>query len=237
MGPFPGGNWKAGHYLLLLLGLYALVVTLGFALRGRQLSALRAEVGRAKEALFWAPEGYRLPIPGACLPSRPENLPNAPRPYRKGVNPGFIFVQGDACVPVLRGTGVVAAATGEVVKAETAHTPLSPEEKKALLDRVKGGATPEDMDLIRGLEVWIRHKDGRISVYAHLESVYPGLKVGMRLRRGDPIGYVGQTGLAPSARLLFELWEGRPDEGRFFGQGLGKEALLQSARALFAWPK
>lgn len=233
MGPSPGGNWKAGHYLLLLLGLYAFVVTLGFSLRGRQLSALRAEVGRAKEALLWAPEGYRLPIPGACLPSRSENLPGAPRPYRKGVNTGFVFVQGDACVPILKGTGVVAAATGEVVKAQSSYTPLTPEGERALLERVKNGASKEDMDLIRGLEVWIRHKDGRISVYAHLERVYPGLEVGMRLLRGDPVGYVGRTGLDPGYRLLFELWEGEPDEGRFFGQGLEKEALLEEARAFF----
>jgi murein DD-endopeptidase MepM/ murein hydrolase activator NlpD len=229
--------WKPGHYLLLALGLYALVVTLGFSSRGRQLAALRAEVGRVREALLWAPEGYRLPLPGACLPRRPENLPNAPRPYRKGVNAGFVFVTGDACVPVLPGTGVVAAATGEVVKAEADYTPLSPEEEKALLERVKEGAGPEEMDRIRGREVWIRHKDGRISVYAHLDRLYPGLEVGARVRRGDPIGYVGRTGLAPSSRLLFELWEGRPDEGRFFGQGLAGEALLEAARALFGLPK
>ncbi|MEZ0321489.1 MAG: M23 family peptidase, partial [Thermus sp.] len=36
--------WKPGHYLLLALALYSLVVTLGFSLRGRQLAGLRQEV-------------------------------------------------------------------------------------------------------------------------------------------------------------------------------------------------
>lgn len=110
--------WKPGHYLLLALGLYALVVTLGFASRERQLWALRQEVAALAQKAQKVPEGYLLPLPGACLPTRPEHLPNAPRPYRKGVSAGFVFQQGDACVPVVQGMGVVAAMAGEVVRVE-----------------------------------------------------------------------------------------------------------------------
>ena len=90
------------------------------------------------------------------------------------------------------------------------------------------------MDLLRGLEIWIRHPDGRTSVYAHLEGPYPGLKVGQRVYRGDPVGYVGSTGLAGGTpRLLFEIWEGEPDRGRFLFQGLSREELLEEAKAFF----
>jgi hypothetical protein len=228
-------NLKPGHYLLLALALYALVVTLGFALRGGQLHALREEVSLLRQKVALVPEGYRLPLPGACLPSRPENLPGAPRPYRKGVSAGFVFVNGDACVPVVRGMGVVAAQAGEVVKVEEAYQELSPEAWQALLERVKEGASPEDMDLLRGLEVHVRHSDGRTSVYAHLQAPYPGLKVGDRVSRGDPIGYLGNTGRrgGPS-RLLFEVWEGEPDGSAFLFQGLDKEELLRQAKAFFS---
>jgi hypothetical protein len=228
-------NLKPGHYLLFALALYALVVTLGFAVRGRQLHALREEVGLLRQKAALVPEGYRLPLPGACLPSRPENLPGAPRPYRKGVSAGFVFVNGDACVPVVRGMGVVAAQAGEVVKVEEAYQEPSLEAWRALMERVKDGASPEDMDLLRGLEVWVRHPDGRTSVYAHLQAPYPGLKVGDTVFRGDPLGYLGNTGLQGGApRLLFEVWEGAPDRGTFLFQGLPKEELLRQAKAFFS---
>lgn len=227
--------WKPGHYLLLALALYALVVSLGFWVRGRQLSALRQEVGALRERAAQFPEGYRLPLPGACLPTSPEDLPNAPRPYRKGVNAGFVFRQGNACVPVVRGMGVVAAASGEVVKVDRDHQEPSPEAYRTLLERVREGAGPAEMDLLRGLEVWLRHPDGRISVYAHLEAPYGNLSPGQRVHRGDPIGYLGNTGLNGGApRLLFEVWEGEPDQGRFLFQGLPQEELLRQAKVFFA---
>lgn len=226
--------WKPGHYLLLLLALYALVVSLGFLARGRQLAALRQEVQALSQKALFAPEGYRLPLPGACLPVRPEHLPGAPRAYRKGVNAGFVFQAGDACVPVVRGMGVVAAFGGEVVKVDRGHQEPSPEAYRALLERVREGAGPAEMDLLRGLEVWLRHPDGRTSVYAHLEAPYSNLSPGQRVLRGDPIGYLGNTGLMGGApRLLFELWEGEPDRGRFLFQGLDRKALLREAKAFF----
>ncbi|MFD3005856.1 M23 family metallopeptidase [Thermus tengchongensis] len=226
--------WKPGHYLLLALALYSLVVTLGFSLRGRQLAGLRQEMGVLSQRAALAPEGYVLPLPGACLPTRPENLPGAPRPYRKGVSAGFVFIQGDACVPVVRGMGVVAAQAGEVVRVDLDHKEPSPEEYQKLLEAVREGAFPEQMDLLRGLEVWLRHPDGRITVYAHLQAPYPGLRVGKRVFRGDPIGYVGNTGLNGGApRLLFEVWEGEPDRSPFLFQGLAQEELLRQAKVFF----
>lgn len=227
-------GWKPGHYLLLAVSLYALVATLAFVSRGRQVAALRQEVALHRAKAQEAPEGYRLPLPGACLPSLPENLPNAPRTYRKGVSAGFVFRQGDACVPVVRGMGVVAAFSGEVVKVDLGYKEPGPEAYRALLERVKEGASPGDMDLLRGLEVHLRHPDGRTTVYAHLQAPYPGLKVGSRVYRGDPIGYLGNTGLQGGApRLLFEVWEGEPDRSPFLFQGLSREELLRQAKAFF----
>jgi hypothetical protein len=227
-------GWKPGHYLLLAVGLYALAATLALTSRGRQVAALRQEVAVYRAKAQWVPEGYLLPLPGACLPSRPENLPGAPRPYRKGVSAGFVFQNGDACVPVVRGMGVVAAFFGEVVKVDRDYKEPGPEDFRALLERVREGASPEEMDRLRGLEVHLRHPDGRTSVYAHLQAPYPGLRVGSRVHRGDPIGYLGNTGLQGGApRLLFEVWEGEPDRSPFLFQGLAGEELLRQAKAFF----
>ena len=104
-------------------------------------------------------------------------------------------------------------------------------------ERVREGAAPEERDILRGLEVHGRHPDGRTTVYAHLQAPYPGLKVGSRVHRGDPIGYVGNTGLRGGAsRLLFEVWEGEPDRSAFLFQGLEGEELLRRARAFFGLP-
>ncbi len=77
--------------------------------------------------------------------------------------------------------GVVAVAPGEVLRIDQDHQESTPE----ALERVRNGATLEDMDLLRGLEVWVRH--GRVSVYAHLKPPYPKLKVGDQVERGDPL--------------------------------------------------
>ncbi|TBH21203.1 peptidoglycan DD-metalloendopeptidase family protein [Thermus thermamylovorans] len=228
-------GWKPGHYLLLALLLYALAVSLGFSVRGRQLAELRQEAVLLRKRAGEVPEGYRLPLPGACLPRRPENLPNAPRAYRQGVSAGFVFRDGDACVPVVRGMGVVAAASGVVVKVDWDHREPTREGWEALLEAVREGASPEQMDVLRGLEVWLRHPDGRTTVYAHLQAPYPGLAVGARVHRGDPIGYLGSTGLLGGGpRLLLEVWEGEPDRSPFLFQGLPPEELLRQASAFFA---
>ena len=95
-----------------------------------------------------------------------------------------------------RGTPVVAAADGTVVKLFTSRA---------------GGLTVYQFD------------PGRTHAYyyAHLDAYAPGLKEGRRLRRGDPVGTVGSTGNAsPDAPHLhfaiFRLgperrwWEGTP---------------------------
>jgi peptidoglycan LD-endopeptidase LytH len=44
--------------------------------------------------------------------------------------------------------------------------------------------------------IWLRAWDGTAFYYAHLDRWAPGLREGMRVRRGEPIGYVGNTGNA-----------------------------------------
>lgn len=234
---------KPGWIVLALVTLLALWQSVQLSGARRQIAVLQSEISQLKERLEQGPGGFMLPLPGACLPKTDGNLPGAPREYRKGTSPGFVFTGDDACIPVRYGMGVVAAAGGEVIKAETSYKEMSPAEFEALVRAVANGAGPEQMDKLRGREVWIRHPGGFTTVYAHLSEIAPGLKVGSRVQKGQWIGRVGNSGTEAAlrgnregARLLFELWDGEPDRDRYFGQGLTPEALRARARLEFALP-
>ena len=94
-----------------------------------------------------------------------------------------------------RGTPVVAAVDGTIRK---------------LFTSVAGGLTIYEFD----------NREERVYYYAHLDS-YANVREGMRVRRGDVIGYVGTTGNAPAntPHLHFaievlppthEWWKGTP---------------------------
>ena len=92
-----------------------------------------------------------------------------------------------------KGTPVLAAARGIVVK------------------RASGGAG--------GTALYVRGEDGRtVYYYAHLDRYRAGLTEGDLVRRGDVVGYVGETGNASRPHLHFAVtavsdpnrwWRGR----------------------------
>jgi len=53
--------------------------------------------------------------------------------------------------------------------------------------------------------IYIRHKDGYSTRYAHQKSFRRGLYVGAQVKRGQVIGYVGTTGYSTGPHLHFEL--------------------------------
>ena len=59
----------------------------------------------------------------------------------------------------------------------------------------------------RGLRqrVEIRHDGKHATLYAHLQSVAPILRQGVRIGQGDSVGTVGMTGWATGPHLHFEL--------------------------------
>ncbi|WP_144160038.1 M23 family metallopeptidase [Paraburkholderia sp. BCC1885] len=56
-----------------------------------------------------------------------------------------------------------------------------------------------------GKHVVVRHAGGYTTYYAHLSAFAGGLRVGAQIRRGDPLGAVGQTGVATGPHLHFEV--------------------------------
>ena len=184
--------------------------------------------------------GLWFPIAGARLPDDDDHLPGAPRPYRAGVAEGFSFWQASNNVPIAYGTAVVAAAAGEVIRADHGYVELEAASWEALLARVADGASDEDLDRLRGRQVWLRLDDGRVLRYGHLASVRSGLAVGQHVSRGWVIGRVGNSGTpdavagrTSNARLHFEV---RADDDAYFGDGLSPDEVRLAATSLFTGP-
>jgi murein DD-endopeptidase MepM/ murein hydrolase activator NlpD len=60
-----------------------------------------------------------------------------------------------------------------------------------------------------GNAVEIRHPNGFITRYGHLQGFRRGVNVGTRVHQGDIVGYVGMTGLATGPHLHYEMLDRR----------------------------
>lgn len=182
--------------------------------------------------------GFTMPIEGACLPSGDQLMPNAPREYRDGVHEGVDFYFGDACVTIERGTPVLAAHDGVVIRADHHFVDLTLEEVEELeaLTEEQGFSDPETLDRFRGRQVWIDHGNGVVTRYCHLDEVADDLAEGMNVTAGTVIGGVGDSGTpesvtAPGTELHLH-WEVRV-EGGFLGEELPPEAVRSLYARLF----
>ena len=241
---------RPGWYLLAALLVYALVVTVQWRAAAAELRDARISEASAEPALPAPPAGSAataaasetglwFPVPGARVPTDDDHLPGAPRPYRSGVAEGFTFWPESSGVPIVHGTPVIAAGSGELVRVDSGYVEHTPVEWEALLERVQGGADEADLDALRGRQVWIRLDDGRVLRYGHLASVRSGLTVGQRVVRGRVIGTVGNSGTpdgvagrTANARLHFEVRIG--DD--YVGAGLAPDEVRLASSALFTGP-
>ncbi len=235
---------KPGWYVLAAVTVYAVVVSLLLFSRGgeRPASPTAAAPGGTgpPAATSRAPAGLWYPLPGARLPRSDSNLPGAPRPYRSGVSQGFDFVGGDLDVPVPYGGAVIAAADAQVIRADTTYAEMSRAEWDGLLQDVAAGATDQQLDKLRGRQVWLLTEDGRTLRYGHLSAVASGVSNGRSVYRGQVIAYVGNSGTDAGvagrddgARLRFEIWS---DEDSYFGEGQTPEQVRLAAASLFVGP-
>jgi murein DD-endopeptidase MepM/ murein hydrolase activator NlpD len=58
-----------------------------------------------------------------------------------------------------------------------------------------------------GNHVELDHGDGFVSAYSHLQRIAPGLAPGAAVKRGQLVGWVGQTGLASGPHLHFAIFQ------------------------------
>ena len=84
-----------------------------------------------------------------------------------------------------------------------------------------------------GITAYVRSNDGRWSYYyAHLSAYAPGLREGLRVRRGTPIGFVGYTGNAnpEGPHLHFAINRMQPGEKWHQGAPINPYPLLAGDR-------
>lgn len=245
---FRPGRIKPGWYLLAALVVYSVVVTVALARANDELRDLRVATVMGEAAPPPTPlpaesagdsPGLWYPLPGASLPAPDAHLPGAERTYRAGVSQGFDFYDAEIGIPVPYGTPVIASASGTLERVDDAYSEMSSETFAGLLAAVVDGATEEQLDLLRGRQIWLRDGDGRLMRYAHLSAVREGVAEGQTVFRGQVIGYVGNSGTDAGvagttrrARLHFEIWDGTS----FFGEDLDSDAVRFAAASLFTGP-
>lgn len=178
--------------------------------------------------------GFIYPVPGGCLPKSDNLMPNAPRAYRSGVHEGVDMYGVDNCTRIEKGTPIVAAKDGVVIRADTGYHDLTQSELDSAMQRIAaGGANDFDVvDLFRGRQVWIDHGNGIVTRYAHTGGIAAGIEVGTKVVQGQVIAFVGESGTPESLsnpgsamHAHFEL--------RVGDSYLGKDAPPDEVRAMY----
>jgi murein DD-endopeptidase MepM/ murein hydrolase activator NlpD len=152
---------------------------------------------------------------------------------------GVDFYSGFACVAIQRGTQVLAARSGMVVRADWGYVEMTAEEKDRLLDlsEQQGYTDAATLDRFRGRQVWLDHGGGVVTRYAHLSGVAEGIADGVSVEAGQAIGFVGNSGTPDGVsdpgvenHLHFEIRVG----DRYVGQGLSLEETKAVLEGLFS---
>jgi murein DD-endopeptidase MepM/ murein hydrolase activator NlpD len=180
--------------------------------------------------------GFIWPIAGGCLPKGDQLMPNAPREYRQGIHEGVDFYPVDNCTPIARGTPVLAAKDGVVVRADLEYRDLD----AAALARIMADPTSESsFDAFRGRQVWVDHGSGVVTRYCHLSGVAAGIAPGTPVKAGQTIAFVGESGTPQSVTLpgseMHLHWELRIGDS-YLGKGLPKEEVRRLYRDAFTSP-
>jgi murein DD-endopeptidase MepM/ murein hydrolase activator NlpD len=183
--------------------------------------------------------GFIFPIKGACLPSSDNLMPNAARSYRDGKHEGVDMYQVDNCTQISKGTLVMAAKDGTVVRADHDYHDLTQQELDAADARIAAGhaSDPDVLDLFRGRQVWVDHGHGIVTRYAHLSAIPDEVQVGTKVAQGETIAFVGDSGTPESItdptaemHLHFELRVG----DTFLGAGQPPAEVRTEYENLFA---
>lgn len=144
-----------------------------------------ARVKRDKEALAQAminamfePLEYGSPMQGPMRVTSPFGMRDHPVTGQRKMHTGV-----DIAVPV--GTPVFATEDGVLSAAMTAP-----------------GAGPG------GMQVRLKHADGRETRYEHLSKFAPAALRGGRIRKGELLGYSGNTGTSTGPHLHYGMYQG-----------------------------
>ncbi|MCB1190484.1 MAG: M23 family metallopeptidase [Leptospiraceae bacterium] len=161
--------------------------------------------------------GYVFPVKGGILPDDSYSLPGSPRVYRNGIHKGIDVkekrgINGEI-IPLTKSDPVLAAAAGTIVRADITYKPVQATEYEEITSyNQKNPVTYVDRDF-GGRQVWIDHGNGVMTSYNHLSSIPQNIQEGTKVKKGDVIGHVGNSGLKGEAygttegiHLHLEIW-------------------------------
>ena len=148
------------------------------------------------------PSNFIIPIKNACLTNQLELLPGAPRPYRSGFHEGIDFYDGFSCTPIVLGTPIYVVDDGVVFRADINFKDPSDALKELVANpNLEKYNSAQKLDIYRGRQIWIEHKYGVITRYAHLSEIAQGVKLGSKVQKGQLIAFVGNSGTPESITL------------------------------------
>lgn len=118
---------------------------------------------------------------------------------------------------------IISPADGIVIRADHSYSPMTLSDYEYhTTQSQKGTVTYVEKDF-GGRQVWIDHGHGVMTSFNHLSSIHKNIKVGEKVKQGESIGTVGNSGLLEEAKnisdnihLHFEIWV----DGEFLGNGL-----------------
>lgn len=129
-------------------------------------------------------DGTGAPLHGGFLPSPVANYvvssPYTLKRFHPVLKRYTAHLGTDYAAP--HGTPVKAMADGVVTKAQKGHR-------------------------YNGNHVKIKHNQTYATQYLHLSGLAKGMRVGRKIKRGETLGYVGDTGLADGVHLCLRLWK------------------------------
>jgi murein DD-endopeptidase MepM/ murein hydrolase activator NlpD len=143
------------------------------------------------------------PLQGARVSTQRSHLPGAPRPYRGGIHEGVDWYSyGGTGVNMTKNTAIHSVASGIVVRADHEYTEMTVEQREQLLaiGINNDGQTPQYiLDKLRGRSVWIQSEKGILVRYVHLGRIPSHIQVGQKVKTGQIVGYVGNSGTSDGA--------------------------------------
>ncbi len=183
-----------------------------------------------------------FPIKNGLFPENDSGYPNAPRGYRGGIHYGldiFYYFNEDNFlpIPVDENTPVLACDDGVVVRADISYKPPAEDEWKSLSQYYQKNPATFIKRSFGGRQVWIDHNNGVLSAYNHLSKIDESITVGTIVKKGQRIGWVGNSGLLGEAQgkkwgqhLHFELWV----DGVYLGYNMSIHDIKRYLRWIFA---
>jgi murein DD-endopeptidase MepM/ murein hydrolase activator NlpD len=183
--------------------------------------------------------GMCIPIHNGLLPVSNHGYPGSARQYRGGEHAGLDILNyhdNETYQPIAisKDTPVLAAKDGLIIRADWDYVPMTVNEWRNQSDYYQKNPCTFVKRSFGGIQIWIDHEDGIVTTYNHLSKIGDNIKTGVRVKKGERIGWAGNSGTLGEAEgknygvhLHFEIWV----DGYYLGEGMN----IKDIKQYFSW--